>query len=293
MNDVALNENNPFEIFNYKNLGRIRVTKDEHGNPWFCLSDVCSILGLTTPSRVAERLFSKGMSSTHTLTNGGIQNLLFINEANLYKTIMGSRKPEAEDFQQWVCFEVIPMIRRTGMYITPENLALMNSDPNFIENMARQYVAALDQVKNLNSTVQYQQTKIEQLQPAADKFNEWLNRPDVVTVREGSLIMALKGIGLKTLFKYFRDHGYVTVKNVAHKRYIDQELFVVKKITTTTANGNTYNRLQTFLTNKGIDYFRDKLIAEGYKVMEFDINSGQEGVISDHLTTAELLEYVA
>ena len=293
MNDVALNENNPFEIFNYKNLGRIRVTKDEHGNPWFCLSDVCSILGLTTPSRVAERLFSKGMSSTHTLTNGGIQNLLFINEANLYKTIMGSRKPEAEDFQQWVCFEVIPMIRRTGMYITPENLALMNSDPNFIENMARQYVAALDQVKNLNSTVQYQQTKIEQLQPAADKFNEWLNRPDVVTVREGSLIMALKGIGLKTLFKYFRDHGYVTVKNVAHKRYIDQELFVVKKITTTTANGNTYNRLQTFLTNKGIDYFRDKLIAEGYKVMEFDINSGQEGVISDPLTPAELLEYVA
>ena len=179
------------------------------------------------------------------------------------------------------------------MYITPENLALMNSDPNFIENMARQYVAALDQVKNLNSTVQYQQTKIEQLQPAADKFNEWLNRPDVVTVREGSLIMALKGIGLKTLFKYFRDHGYVTVKNVAYKRYIDQELFVVKKITTTTANGNTYNRLQTFLTNKGIDYFRDKLIAEGYKVMEFDINSGQEGVISDPLTPAELLEYVA
>ena len=204
---------------------------------------------------------------------------------------MGSRKPEAEDFQKWICFDVIPMIRRTGAYLTPESLALMNSDPNFIENMARQYVAALDQVKSLNSTVQFQQTKIEQLQPAADKFNTWLNRPDVVTVREGSLITALKGIGLKTLFRYFRDHGYVTVKNVAYKRYIDQGLFVVKQITTTTANGNTYNRLQTFLTNKGIDYFRDKLIAEGYQVMEFDINSGQEGVISDPLTPAELLEY--
>ena len=103
--------------------------------------------------------------------------------------------------------------------------------------------------------------------------------------------MALKGIGLKTLFRYFRDHGYVTVKNVAYKRFIDQELFVVKKITTTTTHGNTYNRSQTFLTHKGIDYFRDKLISEGYQVIEFDGRLGQEGVISDPLTDAELLEY--
>ena len=277
MNNVTPNGNNPFEIFNYKNLGSVRTRLDEHGNPWFCLLDVCNVLGIGNSSDVVNRLFEKGVDSIDTLTSGGVQRLVFVDEPNLYKAIMGSRKKEAQDFQNWICYEVIPSIRRTGAYLTPDVLANSYNDPNFFANFAKAYLEAQEQIK--------------QLKPAADKFNNWLNRPDVVTVREGSLIMALKGIGLKTLFRYFREHGYVTVKNVAYKRYIDQELFVVKKITTTTSNGNIYNRLQTFLTHKGIDYFRDKLIAEGYQVIEFDGRLGQEGVISDPLTDAELLEY--
>lgn len=287
MNNVTPNGNNPFEIFNYKNLGSVRTKVDEHGNPWFCLVDICNILGIKDQGTVAERLFDPGKVLNRIGVQTGFKadgtpaiqmmNILFIDEGNLYKVIMGSRKQEAQDFQRWICYEVIPMIRRTGAYLTPDVLANSYNDPNFFANFAKAYLEAQEQIK--------------QLKPAADKFNNWLNRPDVVTVREGSLIMALKGIGLKTLFRYFRDHGYVTVKNVAYKRFIDQELFVVKKITTTTTNGNVYNRLQTFLTHKGIDYFRDKLIAEGYQVIEFDGRLGQEGVISDPLTDAELLEY--
>ena len=287
MNDVVLNGNNPFEIFNYKNLGSVRTRLDEHGNPWFCLLDVCNILGIKNNSQLSNRLSDPYICSIYVWVQTGFNadgtpamrqtEMIFINESNLYRVIMGSRKPEAKLFSDWICNEVIPMIRRTGAYLTPDVLANSYNDPNFFTNFAKAYLEAQEQIK--------------QLKPAADKFNNWLNRPDVVTIREGSLIMALKGIGLKTLFKYFRDRGYVTIKNVAYKRYIDQELFVVKKITTTTANGNTYNRLQTFLTHKGIDYFRDKLIAEGYQVIEFDGRLGQEGVISDPLTDAELLEY--
>nr|DAQ55883.1 MAG TPA: hypothetical protein [Caudoviricetes sp.] len=287
MNDVTTNGNNPFEIFNYKNLGSVRTKLDGHGNPWFCLVDICNILGIKDQGTVAERLFDPGKVLNRIGVQTGFKadgtpaiqmmNILFIDEGNLYKVIMGSRKQEAQDFQKWICYEVIPMIRRTGAYLTPDVLANSYNDPNFFTNFAKAYLEAQEQIK--------------QLKPAADKFNNWLNRPDVVTVREGSLIMALKGIGLKSLFRYFRENGYVTVKNVAYKRYIDQELFVVKKITTTTSNGNIYNRLQTFLTHKGIDYFRDKLIAEGYQVIEFDGRLGQEGVISDPLTDAELLEY--
>ena len=287
MNNVTPNGNNPFEIFNYKNLGSVRTRLDEHGNPWFCLSDVCDILGIGTVNNVKNRLDPPYVDSINTGVQTGfkadgtpaIQNMkmTFINESNLYRVVLGSRKPEAKLFSDWICNEVIPMIRRTGAYLTPDVLANSYNDPNFFTNFAKAYLEAQEQIK--------------QLKPAADKFNNWLNRPDVVTVREGSLIMALKWIGLKSLFRYFRDNGYVTVKNVAYKRYIDQELFVVKKITTTTSNGNIYNRLQTFLTHKGIDYFRDKLIAEGYQVIEFDGRLGQEGVISDPLTDAELLEY--
>lgn len=53
---------NKFEIFNYNNLGQVRVQIDDQGNPWFCLLDVCNVLGLQNPAKVSSRLFSEGIS---------------------------------------------------------------------------------------------------------------------------------------------------------------------------------------------------------------------------------------
>lgn len=83
----------------------------------FCLSDVCKVLGLTQPSKVKERLNEKGVNTIPTLTSGGTQELLYINESNLYKTIFQSRKECAERFSDWVTSEVLPSIRKNGGYI--------------------------------------------------------------------------------------------------------------------------------------------------------------------------------
>ena len=298
INDVTPNGNNPFEIFNYKNLGTVRTKLDEHGNPWFCLLDVCNILGIKNNRDLNSRLSDPYVDSIDVWVQTGFNadgtpamrntKMTFINESNLYRVVLGSRKPEAKLFSDWICNEVIPMIRRTGMYITPENLALMNSDPNFIENMARQYVAALDQVKNLNSTVQYQQTKIEQLQPAADKFNNWLSYTEPRTVRMASHTIAIKGMGLINLFRYFRKHGFVDNKNIAYKKYEDQGLFYVCHYKEPWDSTNRPYRAQTMLTNRGIDYFRHRLLNEGYQSLNFEGET--EPVISEPLTMQEAIE---
>ena len=109
---------NELQIFNSEEFGDIRtVTIDNE--PMFCLSDVCKALGLTQPSKVKERLNEKGVSSIPTLTAGGEQKLLYINESNLYKTIFQSRKESAERFTDWVTSEVLPAIRKTGSYQKP------------------------------------------------------------------------------------------------------------------------------------------------------------------------------
>lgn len=82
----------------------------------FCLADICKALELSQPSKVKERLNQKGVNSIPTLTTGGNQNLLYINESNLYKTIFQSRKDSAEKFTEWVTGEVLPSIRKTGNY---------------------------------------------------------------------------------------------------------------------------------------------------------------------------------
>lgn len=108
-------ESNAMKIFSNPEFGDIR-TEIINGEPWFCLSDVCKALELTNPSIVKQRLNAKGLSTAYTLTAGGKQELLFINEANLYKTIFQSRKESAERFTDWVTSEVLPSIRKTGSY---------------------------------------------------------------------------------------------------------------------------------------------------------------------------------
>lgn len=106
------------QIFSNSEFGEIRtIAKDNE--PMFCLADVCKALELTQPSKVKERLNPKGVNSIPTLTKGGEQKLLYINESNLYKTIFQSRKESAERFTEWVTSEVLPSIRKTGSYSKP------------------------------------------------------------------------------------------------------------------------------------------------------------------------------
>ena len=116
-----------FDIFSYKNLGQVRTYIDENGNKWFCLVDVCNILGLTNSRMVANRIPEPYVSSTYTGVSTGfkadgtpaIQNvpLSYVNEAGLYLAIGNSRKPEAKEFMVWVFGEVLPSLNKKGYYI--------------------------------------------------------------------------------------------------------------------------------------------------------------------------------
>lgn len=106
---------NNLQIFENSEFGQMRTATVNH-EIWFCLTDVCKALDLTQASKVKERLNDKGVNIIPTLTSGGMQNLLYINEPNLYKTIFQSRKESAERFTDWVTSEVLPTIRKTGRY---------------------------------------------------------------------------------------------------------------------------------------------------------------------------------
>lgn len=113
---------NDLQIFVYSGEQLRTVQRDD--GLWWVLRDVCRVLGLTTPARVAERLDDdeKGVSQIH--TPGGTQEVTIINEPGLYSVILRSDKPEAKQFKRWVTHDVLPSIRKTGAYgIPPEQVA--------------------------------------------------------------------------------------------------------------------------------------------------------------------------
>ena len=94
----------------------IRTTV-ENGELWFNAKDVCDILGYTNSRKaIADHCKEKGVTNRYTPTSSGNQEMVYINEPNLYRLIIKSRKPEAEAFEAWVMEEVLPTIRKTGSY---------------------------------------------------------------------------------------------------------------------------------------------------------------------------------
>lgn len=93
---------------------RVQVINNE---PWFNGNDIASVLGYSNPrDAMSKHCKTKGVAFCDTLTEGGIQKLKYINEGNLYRLIVNSNMPKAEEFESWIFDEVLPSIRKKGYY---------------------------------------------------------------------------------------------------------------------------------------------------------------------------------
>lgn len=118
---------NPIQTFNFTQ-NEVRTSKDEKGEPLFCLTDVAKVLDIQNPNPSRFNFNQKGVHKMYTPTNGGKQEVTFIDERNLYRMIFRSNKPQAVKFQDWIYDEVIPTIRKTGGYGKTENTIEINFD---------------------------------------------------------------------------------------------------------------------------------------------------------------------
>lgn len=121
-----------FSTFNFKDLP-VRVISDPKGEFWFCGTDVCQILGYTNSRKaLQDHCKQGGVTKRYTPTKSADQEMTFINEPNLYRLIIKSRKPEAEPFEAWVFEEVLPQIRKTGKYqLQPQQLSLPEPEKKY------------------------------------------------------------------------------------------------------------------------------------------------------------------
>lgn len=122
---------NELQVFHYQD-NQVR-TIDHSGQPWFVLRDVCDVLGLGSPHKVAERLDEDERKLIPVIDSiGRKQEMSVISESGLYNVILRSDKPESKPFRRWVTREVIPSIRKHGVYATAETAERLISDPDFL-----------------------------------------------------------------------------------------------------------------------------------------------------------------
>lgn len=106
---------NTLQVFEDDKFGQIRV-KEENGEFLFVAKDICNVLDLSDVSMSVSRLDDDEKGTNTICTPGGNQEMIVVNEPGLYNLILRSRKPEAKQFKRWITHEVLPAIRKTGMY---------------------------------------------------------------------------------------------------------------------------------------------------------------------------------
>ena len=142
---------NELKIFEFESM-KVRVVVLEN-EPWWVLKDICDVLELTNPTVVADRLDSDEVTKFNLGGLSGESNL--VNESGLYSVIMRSDKPEAKKFRKWVTSEVLPTIRKTGSYVTPEDREKLDAQKRRADAMWTNAKARL--AKELRETLnQYQ-----------------------------------------------------------------------------------------------------------------------------------------
>lgn len=243
------------EIFKNEEFGEVR-TATVNNKPYVCLSDVCKILEIKNVSQCKERLNQKGICITDTLTAGGKQQMIFINESNLYKVIFQSRKSEAEKFTDWVTNDVLPSIRKHGMYATDELL----DNPDFA-------IKILEQLKLEREEKNRLQVACNEMKPKA-LFAEGVETAHT-SILVGDMAKILKQNGVDTgqnrFFEYLRQNGYLCNKkgdmyNIPTQKSMNMGLFEVKERTINEPNGAVRITKTPKITGKGQVYFINKFI---------------------------------
>ena len=239
----------------------VRTITTEDGTPLFCGKDIATVLGYTNPNK-AMKDHCKGVTIRYPLeTPGGTQEARFITEPDLYRLITHSKLPEAEKFERWVFEEVLPSIRKHGMYATESVVDAMLADP---ETMIRTL-----------TTLKEERAKRAQLEAQAQANAPKVLFADAVASAQtdiliGDLAKILRGNGVDTgqrrLFEWMRTNGYLIRQkgsswNMPTQKAMDMELFRVKETVVTHADGHTTVNRTTKVTGRGQTYFVNKFLA--------------------------------
>lgn len=254
------------KIFENDRFGEVRVAGTSE-NPLFCLVDICKVLELQvtpTKNRLKQDGVSliKGVSKTtnqYGITTEQEVTLTFINEQNLYKVIMRSDKPQAEPFQDWVCGEVLPSIRKHGAYMTNDTLEKALTSPDFLIQLATNLKE--EQQKRIEA-----ERKVTEAAPAVAFTKAVQSANSSCLIGELAKLIAQNGysIGEKRLFAWMRDNGYLGKQgeryNIPNQQYVEQGLFELKKGVRSGSNGVLHTTITPKVTGKGQVYFVNKFL---------------------------------
>lgn len=232
---------NEIKVFDNAEFGEVRtaVVNDE---PMFCLIDICKALELSNSRIVADRLDEDERRKLDLPRQG---ETWFITESGLYAVVLRSDKPAAKKFRKWVTSEVLPSIRKHGMYAVDELIA----NPE----LAIKAFTALKEEREKSKALQAEN---ERMKPKEEFFDAVTDSKDAIDMGQVAKVLNYPKIGRNKLFEILRDNGILQQNNQPYQKYIDCGYFRVVEQKYEARPGEIRINIKTLVFQKGIDYIR-------------------------------------
>ena len=236
-------------------FGQVRtITIDNE--PWFVGKDVATALGYAEPrSAVSKKVEECDRGVAEMETPSGKQNMTIINESGLYALIFGSKLESAKRFKHWVTSDVLPSIRKHGVYAVDE---LINNP-----EMAIKAFTALKEEREKNKVLIADNQRMKPKEIFADAV---ASSKTSILIGDLAKILKQNGIdtGQKRLFEQLRQEGYLmksgVSKNMPTQKSMEKGLFEVKETTINNPDGSIRVTKTTKVTGAGQQYFINKFL---------------------------------
>mgnify|MGYP000894040697 CR=1 FL=1 len=251
---------NDIKIFENPSFGTIR-TVSRNGEPWFVAADVCRALEIVNNRDALSRLDAdeKGVGSTD--TPGGNQDMTIVNEPGLYALVLGSRKPEARAFKRWITHEVIPDIRKHGMYATDNTVERMLDNPDAM-------IALLERYRDEKAQRVALEAKAEKDAPKVLFADSVASSNQSILVGHLAKMMRQNGfeVGQNRLFEILRRDGFLCAsgdrRNMPSQRSMEAGLMEIKERSINNPDGTIRLTITPMVTGKGQVYFVNRYLGK-------------------------------
>ena len=252
---------NELKIFENEQFGTIRTVEID-STPYFVGKDVAEALGYAKPENAISAHVDEDDKTT-TLIQGTGSNYkskaVIINESGVYALVFGSKLPKAKEFKHWVTSEVLPAIRKHGVYAVDEVL----ENPDMLISALQALKEEKAKAKRLTETLAVQEQQIAELQPKASYYDVVLNCKDLVSVTE---IAKDYGRSAKWLNEKLHELGIQFKQGgktwLLYQKYAQKGYTSTKTQTYNGNDGEVHTKVHTYWTQKGRLFIYDKLKAE-------------------------------
>lgn len=239
------------KVFENPKFGAVR-TVDVNGEPWFVGKDIAEVLGYANPSKaLSDHVDEDDKLNNESLSSLGQRGGWIINESGLYSLILSSKLESAKAFKRWVTSDVLPSLRKRGLYAADELL----ENPDLM-------IRAMESLKAEREKNKRLQTQIEADKPKVLFADSVAASHTSILVGELAKLLKQNGVdmGQNRLFAWMRDNGYLirragTDYNMPTQRSMDMGLFEIKETSITHADGHTSVNKTPKVTGKGQQYF--------------------------------------